>query len=118
VRDTAAYPSPVRAVGELHSLNESIETDGTAVFMTHFRKIGEPDPVTNTVTVGAGLRMIDLTERAEKARQQLPSCGIGNATAGSVACCGTRTPRSAHRSRQISSTAVAFGCDADGRAVR
>jgi len=121
VRDTAAYPSPVRAVGELHSLNESIETDGTAVFMTHFRKIGEPDPVTNTVTVGAGVRMIDLKNALKRHGQQLPVVPeIGNATAGSVACCGTKDSSLGPTGRgQISSTAVGVRMvTADGRAVQ
>src|SRR5262249_17223503 len=91
VRDTVHYPSPVRALGELHSLNESIETSGTAVFMTHFDCIGAPDLQANTVTVGAGVRMFDLN-RALKPHGLRPPVGpeIGTATAGSVACCGTK----------------------------
>ncbi len=82
-------PSPVRAAGELHSLNESIETDGTVVFMTHFDHIGEP--VNGTVTVGAGVRMIQLKNALKQHGLQLEVVPeIGNATAGSVACCGTK----------------------------
>ena len=108
VRDAAAYPSPVRAVGELHSLNESIETVGTAVFMKHFSQIGEPDRQTNTVTVGAGVRMIDLKDALKKYGLQLPVVPeIGNATAGSVACCGTKDSSLGPTGRgQISSTVV------------
>ena len=91
VRDVPAYPSPVRALGELHSLNESIETAGTAVFMTRFNGIGDPDRGTKTVTVGAGVRMIDLNRKLKEHGLQLPVVPeIGNATAGSVACCGTK----------------------------
>jgi FAD binding domain/D-arabinono-1,4-lactone oxidase len=91
VLDTATFPSPVRALGELHSLNESIETNGTAVFMTHFDEIGPPDLQNHTVTVGAGVRMIDLNNALKKHGLQLPVVPeIGNATAGSVACCGTK----------------------------
>jgi hypothetical protein len=91
VRDTVHYPSPVRALGELHSLNESIETSGTAVFMTHFDCIGALDLHANTVTVGAGVRMFDLNRALKPHGLQLPVVPeIGNATAGSVACCGTK----------------------------
>lgn len=106
--DTQKFPSPVRALGELHSLNESIETNGTAVFMTHFDAIGEPDLQHNTVTVGAGVRMIDLKNALKKHQLQLPVVPeIGNATAGSVACCGTKDSSLGPTGRgQISSTVV------------
>src|SRR5689334_8408282 len=106
VRDTSTYPSPVRALGELHSLNESIETNGTAVFMTHFKEIGTP--IGGTVTVGAGVRMIDLKNALKKHKLQLPVVPeIGNATAGSVACCGTKDSSLGPTGRgQISSTVV------------
>jgi FAD/FMN-containing dehydrogenase len=106
--DTQQFPSPVRALGELHSLNESIETTGTAVFMTHFDTIGEPDLQHNTVTVGAGVRMIDLKNALKKHKLQLPVVPeIGNATAGSVACCGTKDSSLGPTGRgQISSTVV------------
>src|SRR4029450_4952404 len=90
VRDSG-FPSPLRALGELHSLNESIETTGTAVFMSRFSKIEEPDRVNRRVTVGAGVRMIDLKNALRAHGLQLPVVPeIGNATAGSVACCGTK----------------------------
>jgi FAD binding domain-containing protein len=108
VSDVASYPSPVRAVGELHSLNDSIETDGTAVFMTHFSNIGDPDLQRRTITVGAGVRMIDLKNALKKHGLQLPVVPeIGNATAGSVACCGTKDSSLRPTGRgQISSTVV------------
>lgn len=108
VRDPS-YPSPVRAVGELHSLNESIETDGTVVFMTHFKSIDPPDLVSRTVTVGAGVRMIDLNNALKTHGLQLPVVPeIGNATAGAVACCGTKDSSLGEDGRgQISSTVVA-----------
>jgi len=62
VRDTAAYPSPVRAVVRA-ALAQRVDRDGRTASSDAFRKIGEPDPVTNTVTVGAGVRMIDLKTR-------------------------------------------------------
>ena len=118
--DTAAFRSPVRALGELHSLNESIETTGTAVFMTHFDEIGTPDLQNNTVTVSAGVRMIDLKNALKKHGLQLPVVPeIGNATAGSVACCGTKDSSLGPTGRgQISSTVVGVRMiTADGRDV-
>ena len=59
-----SLPSPLRALGELHSLNEAAATDGTAIYMRHFDKKyapwKSPDGGVTTVTVGAGVRMIDL----------------------------------------------------------
>lgn len=109
VRDPVSYPSPVRAIGELHSLNESIETDGTVVFMTHFRKLDPPDLKARTVTVGAGVRMIDLKNALKTHGLQLPVVPeIGNATAGAVACCGTKDSSLGPKGLgQISSTVVA-----------
>jgi FAD binding domain len=88
-----ALPKPLRAVGELHSLNDSVVTDGTVIFMKHFQHKGEPvgPPGHQTVTVGAGVRMFDLNQHLKRRGLQLcvvPE--IGNATAGSVACCGTK----------------------------
>jgi FAD/FMN-containing dehydrogenase len=119
VRDPS-FPSPVRALGELHSLNESIETAGTAVFMTHFSTIEEPDRANRRVTVGAGVRMIDLKNALKRHGLQLPVVPeIGNATAGSVACCGTKDSSLGPTGRgQISSTVVAVRLvRADGRTV-
>lgn len=105
VRDDAQYPTPLRAVGELHSLNECFTTTGTIVFMKHFSTIGTP--ARGTVTVGAGVRMIDLKNALKKHRLQLEVVPeIGNATAGSVACCGTKDSSLKGRPGQISSTVV------------
>src|SRR5258708_37793177 len=85
------YPPPVRAIGSLHSLNECFTTTGTAVLMKHFDKKNEPNTGTLTITVGAGVRMIDLKNWLKRWDLQIPVVPeIGNATAGSVACCGTK----------------------------
>jgi len=105
VKDSSR-PSPLRAVGELHSLNDSITTEGTVVFMKHFKCIGEPvgPPKNQTVTVGAGVRMIDLKNALKKKGLQLKVVPeIGNATAGSVACCGTKDSSLKDGPGQISS---------------
>src|SRR5262249_45292449 len=101
-------PSPVRAVGSLHSLNPCFTTPGTVVHMKAdvFRAIGEP--VDGLVTVGAGVTMFEL-QKALKDRHGLQIAGtpeIGNATAGSVACCGTKDASLRGRRGQISSRVV------------
>lgn len=89
VKNTNGYPSPVRAVGSRHSLNECAVTIGTAVTMEHFRDIAAP--ANGLITVGGGARLIEIAARLKEAGLQLEvSPEIGNATAGSVACCGTK----------------------------
>lgn len=101
------YPPPLRAVGELHSLNECFVTEGTVIFMKHFQAF-EYNPVNRTVSVGAGMRMIDLKNKLKKLGLQLEVVPeIGNATAGSVACCGTKDSSLKQGPGQISSCVVA-----------
>lgn len=103
VTDRTRWPSPLRAVGELHSLNEAAATEGTVVFMRNFDWI-DVAPDRQTVTVGAGVRMIDLKERLKPLGRQLEvTPEIGNATAGSVACCGTKDSSLRDGPGQISS---------------
>jgi hypothetical protein len=92
VRDVdGRFPSPVRAIGSLHSLNACFTTSGTAVLMKNFDRRDDPDLGSHTVTVGAGVRMIDLKNHLKRWGLQIPVVPeIGNATAGSVACCGTK----------------------------
>lgn len=106
-----AYPSPVRAVGSLHSLNPCMTTDGTVVQMktTPFQSIGTP--ADGTVTVGAGVTMFDLKNALRPYGLQIAvTPEIGNATAGSVACCGTKDASlmqgSGEAPGQISSTVM------------
>ncbi|HXJ79215.1 MAG TPA: FAD-binding protein [Candidatus Methylomirabilis sp.] len=101
-------PSPVRAVGSLHSLTPCFTSAGTIVHMktAAFRAIG--DPVDGRVTVGAGVTMFEL-QKALKDRHGLQIAvtpEIGNATAGSVACCGTKDASLKGGPGQISSTVV------------
>jgi len=100
------WPRPLRAVGELHSLNEAAVTEGTVIFMKHFDGMGDPEgePGQPTITVGAGVRMYDLKEKLKRFGLQLEvTPEIGNATAGSVACCGTKDSSLKDGPGQISS---------------
>lgn len=86
-----AWPSPVRAVGSLHSLNPCAMTDGTLVHMkaSPFQNIGTP--ANGSVTIGAGVTMFELKNALQPYGLQIAvTPEIGNATAGSVACCGTK----------------------------
>ncbi len=101
-------PSPVRAIGSLHSLNPCFTTSGTIVHMKAepFKNIG--NPTDGLVTVGAGVTMFEL-QRELKNRHKLQIAvtpEIGNATAGSVACCGTKDASLKKGPGQISSTVV------------
>lgn len=109
VRDTdvESSPSPLRAVGSLHSLNPCFTTTGTLVKMKAdaFRHIGPP--TNGTVTVGAGVTMFELKEALKAHSLQIAvTPEIGNATAGSVACCGTKDASLESGPGQISSTVV------------
>ncbi len=98
-------PSPVRAVGSLHSLNACFTTTGTLVHMKAepFRTIGKP--ANGSVTVGAGVTMVELAKAlAPDGLQIAVTPEIGNATAGSVACCGTKDASLRGGPGQISST--------------
>jgi L-gulonolactone oxidase len=90
------------------------------VFMKHFDRIDLSDLGSNRVTVGAGVRMIDLKNELKKHGMQLPVVPeIGNATAGAVACCGTKDSSLGPEGRgQISSTVVSLRMvNADGQDV-
>lgn len=117
VRDVAGHPSPVRAVGSLHSLNACFTTPGTLVHMKapafHFFD----EPANGTVRVGAGVTMFELKEFLKPRGLQIAvTPEIGNATAGSVACCGTKDASLRDGPGQISSTVAAIALmDASGQ---
>jgi FAD/FMN-containing dehydrogenase len=121
VRNSELYPTPIRAIGSLHSLNECFTTTGTAVLMEHFTKMNKPDLKNGTVTVGGGVRMIDLMKYLKKSGLQIRVVPeIGNATAGSVACCGTKDAslREPNHLGQISSAVTELKMvDATGASV-
>jgi hypothetical protein len=90
VRDTVHYPSPVRAGGSFHSLNACFVSEGTQILLTNFNDISV-DLAAMTVTVGAAVELIQIRDALRPHGMQLEvTPEIGNATAGSVACCGTK----------------------------
>jgi FAD/FMN-containing dehydrogenase len=141
VPDPVRCPSPVRAAGHLHSTNPCFATNaigtetptpkGTLVLMRpNFSRVevftepaaggGAPDVY---VRAGAGARMIDIRNALAPWNRELAvSPEIGSATAGSVACGGTKdstlSPRQARDQSQISSLLVeAKLVDANGNRV-
>lgn len=90
IKDAASFPSPVRAGGSFHSMNACFETTGTQVLTKAFDSI-HVDLEALTVTVGAGVTMLQIRNALRPLGMQLEvTPEIGNATAGSVCCCGTK----------------------------
>jgi FAD/FMN-containing dehydrogenase len=97
VADRAGHPDPVRAAGYLHSVNECFAADrggqgGTQVFMRHFDHVNvDATAVPPTITAGAGVTLLQIREALRPHGLELALMPeIGNATAGSVACAGTK----------------------------
>jgi len=106
VKDRDAYPSPIRAAGSFHSLNDCFVTTGTQVLMRGFDDI-RVDLDSSTVTVGAGVPMVRIRDALRPHGMQTEvTPEIGNATAGSVACCGTKDASIGTGLAQVSSSVI------------
>ncbi len=90
LKDTAKYPSPVRAVGSNHSTAACSAADGgTMIKMRGMDRILEVTD--DTVTVQAGAILIDVAEELKKRGLQFyVNTEIGNLSIGSAACAGTK----------------------------
>lgn len=89
LKDTAHYPSPVRAVGSNHSTTECGVADGGTLIrmkMNRILNIGA-----DSVTVEAGAIYIDIADELRTHNLQFyVNTEIGNLSAGSAACAGTK----------------------------
>jgi FAD/FMN-containing dehydrogenase len=90
LRNPAQNPSPVRAIGSNHSTERcGVADGGTVIRMSGMNRI--LDTSNNTVTVQAGAIYIDIANELQKQGLQFyVNTEIGNITAGSAACCGTK----------------------------
>lgn len=112
VKDSDIYPRPVRVAGHLHSMTACFATNGTQVFLEGdgFERLQMNGD--GTLTVGGGVTMFQIASYLRQRKLQLAVMPeIGNATAGSVACCGTKDSSfnigESKGPSQISSTVVA-----------
>ncbi len=90
LKDPAKYPSPVRAVGSAHSTTRCAVADaGTVIQMGSMNRI--LSYTGDTVTVEAGALYIDIAKALENMHlQHYVNTEIGNLSAGSAACTGTK----------------------------
>jgi L-gulonolactone oxidase len=92
VRDTAMYPSPVRAKGSHHSMSHCIVADaGTVIDMRGMNRVVEIDRERLTVTLEAGVYLQDAARALEAHGLQFyVNVELGALTMGSAACCATK----------------------------
>ena len=90
LKNPGQYPSPVRAIGSNHSTERcGVADGGTVIRMSGMNQI--LDISNNTVTCQAGAIYIDIAKQLETHGLQFyVNTEIGNITAGSAACCGTK----------------------------
>jgi len=96
-------PSPGRAMGSNHSTERCGVADGGTVIKMSKRN-GILDISNNRVTTQAGAIYIDIAKELEKHDLQFyVNTEIGNRTAGSAACCGTKDGAMAGELGQVGS---------------
>lgn len=89
LKNPAQYPSPVRAVGSNHSTTACAALEGGTLI--RMKMNGILNIANDSLTVQAGAAHIDMAlALAQKNLQFYVNTEIGNLTAGSAACCGTK----------------------------
>ncbi len=109
LRDTATYPSPVRAMGSYHSLTPCASSDGTMIDMKEMNQVVSIDATNLTFTCQAGMQIIEAS-KALRARnlQFVLNIEIGNMTVGSAACCHSKDALDGIEFGQVSSYVTAM----------
>ncbi|MGC2547073.1 MAG: FAD-binding protein [Silvibacterium sp.] len=104
LRDSATYPSPVRAMGSYHSLTPCASSDGTIVNMSRMARIVAIDSTNLTLTAQAGVQIIQASQalRAQNLQMML-NIEIGNMTLGSACCCHSKDALDGIEFGQVSS---------------
>jgi hypothetical protein len=104
LRHPVSYPSPVRAMGNYHSLTPCASSAGTIVNMTKMAQVVAIDSTNLTFTAQAGMQIIDAAKalRAQKLQMML-NIEIGNMTLGSAACCHSKDALDGIEFGQVSS---------------
>jgi FAD/FMN-containing dehydrogenase len=107
MKDPARYPGPVRAAGSNHSTTAcATAPGGTVVDMRGMAAILEHGP--DYVRVQAGAQYLAIANALRQKGQQLHiNTEIGNLTAGSAACCGTKDGSFGEEPGQICSHVIA-----------
>jgi FAD/FMN-containing dehydrogenase len=103
LKDPNKYPSPVRAIGSNHSTARcGVAEGGTIIKMSAMNRI--LSITADTVTVQAGAIYIDIAQELEKHQLQFHvNTEIGNLSAGSAACAGTKDASMPGEYGQVSS---------------
>ena len=104
LRNTAQYPSPVRAMGSYHSLTPCASSDGTIINMSRMNRLIGIDTANSTITAQGGMQIIEASHalRAQKLQMML-NIEIGNMTLGSAACCHSKDALDGIEFGQVSS---------------
>jgi FAD/FMN-containing dehydrogenase len=104
LRDPAHFPSPVWAMGKLHSLTPCVSSDGTIVNLSKMTQVIGIDSTNHVFTAQAGLQMIDASKALRPQGLQLMlNIEIGNMTLGSAACCHSKDALDGIEFGQVSS---------------
>ena len=102
LKDPSQYPAPVRAVGSNHSTAPCGVADGGTLLRMKMNRILHIG--TDTMTVEAGARHIDMAKELEQRGLQFyVNTEIGSLTAGSAACAGTKDASFAGEYGQVGS---------------
>ena len=105
LKDPAKYPAPVRAVGSNHSTAPCGVAEGGTLLRMKMNRILQIG--TDTITVEAGARHIDMAKELEtRGLQFYVNTEIGNLTAGSAACAGTKDASFAGEYGQVGSYVI------------